>query len=113
MGRPGKGLTTSLDISTKIPNKKQKARFYIPDITKQDIRTLIKKFDNSPYIGYKLKQVHNIKTEDYFFLIKQSTKPIKIKRRVRLRTNGGKLGVNETIGHINEKIGLISEKLDT
>ena len=44
IGRPGKGLTNSLYLSINIPNKKQKERFSITDITHQDISNLIKKF---------------------------------------------------------------------
>ena len=76
-GIPGKGLTTFIDLSTKSPNKKQKARFSITDIPKQDFRKLLKKFENSPYLGYKSKQVHNEPTEFYFFLIKYIDKQIK------------------------------------
>ena len=49
----GKGLTNSQTLSTKIPNKKQKARTDITDITNQDFRKLFKEFNNSPYLGYK------------------------------------------------------------
>ena len=52
MGRLGKGLTASIDLSTKRQNKKQKLRFAITDITTQDIRKFLKKFINSPYLGY-------------------------------------------------------------
>ena len=62
---------------TKIPNKKEKERFAITDITKQDLRKLIKKFENSPYLDYKSKQVHNEPTEACFFLTKHITKLIK------------------------------------
>ena len=44
--------------------------FAITDITNQDFRKFIRKFNNATYIGYKSKQVHNEPTEDYFFLIK-------------------------------------------
>ena len=70
MGRPGKGVTTSLDIRNKYSNKKQKARFSINEITNQYFIKLRKKFKNSPYLGYKSKQVHNEPTEAYLFLIK-------------------------------------------
>ena len=70
MIRPGNGLTTSMDLRTKTSNKKQKARFAVTDITDQDFEKLLKKFKNSPFIGYKIKQVHNKPTEAYFFLIK-------------------------------------------
>ena len=51
IGRPGKGVTNSLLISTKRLNKKQKARFAITGITNQDFRKLFKYFKNSPYLG--------------------------------------------------------------
>ena len=69
----GKVLTTSLDLITKSLNRKQEARFAITDITKYCFRKLLKKFDDSPSLGYKIKQVHNGPTEAYFFLIKQIT----------------------------------------
>ena len=53
MGRPDKGLTNSLDLRTKRSNNKQKARFTITDITNQDFSKLLKKVDNSTYLGYK------------------------------------------------------------
>ena len=59
MGRPGKGPTNTLDINTKSLNNKQKEAFAITDINKQDIRKFLKKFENSHYLGYKSKQVHN------------------------------------------------------
>ena len=64
---PSKGLNTSIYIMTKRSTNKQKARFAITDITNQDFRKLLKKFKDSPYLGYKSKQVHNGITEDYFF----------------------------------------------
>ena len=57
MGRPGKGLNTSMDLMKKNPNKKQKARFSITEITNQDFRKLLNKFKNSPFLGYKFKNV--------------------------------------------------------
>ena len=69
MWRPGKGVTTSLNLITKISNKKQNTRFSITDITNQDFRKLLNNFNISPYKGYKSKQVHNEPTEAYFFLI--------------------------------------------
>ena len=63
MERPGKGLTNSLGISTKTPNKKQKAMFDITDITNQDFRKLLNKFNNSHYLCCNSKQVHNEPTE--------------------------------------------------
>ena len=64
MGRAGKGLTTSMVISTKILNKKQKAIFAIIDMTKQDFRNFLKKFKDPPNLSYKIKQVHKYLTED-------------------------------------------------
>ena len=54
----GKGLTASLALRNKTSNKKQKERFSMTEITKQDFRFLFNKFENIPYIGYKSKQVH-------------------------------------------------------
>ena len=51
MGIPGKGMTTSIDLSTKSSNKKQKARFYITDINNNYLRKLLNKFRNSTYLG--------------------------------------------------------------
>ena len=59
MGRSGKGMTTSLNLRTKKPNKKQKESTAINDITNQNFSKLIKEFKNSTYIGYKKKYVHN------------------------------------------------------
>ena len=77
---PGKGINTYLDIRTKISNNKQNSRFYITDITNQDFRKLLNKFNNAPYIGYKSKQVCNEPTEDYFFLLKYITELMKSER---------------------------------
>ena len=63
MGRPSKGLTTSTYRRNKSPNKKQKAMFAITDITNQELRKFHKKFKNSPYLGYRSKQVQNVPTE--------------------------------------------------
>ena len=63
MGRTGKVLTTYLYFRTKRPNKKQKERFSTTDINKQDFRKFLKKFENSTYLGYRNKQVHNETTE--------------------------------------------------
>ena len=73
MGIPGYGLATSLYLITKRSNKKQKARFLISDITKQNFSKLLKNVDNSPYLGYKSKQVNNEPNEVYFLLIKHIT----------------------------------------
>ena len=63
MGIPGKGMNTSLELRTKSPNKKQKARFSMTEITNQDFIKFLKKFNNSPYLGYNSKHIHNEKTE--------------------------------------------------
>ena len=94
---PGKVLTTYLDLRTKRPNKKQKPRFSITDITKQYFMKFIKKFYHSPYLVYKIKQVHNKPNEAYLFLVKHITEIIKIKTHVPLRTNFIKLGANKII----------------
>ena len=99
MVRPENGMTSSLALRTKIPNKKQKTRFAITDITKQDYRKFLKNFESSPYLGYNIKQFHNEPTEDYLFLIKHITKRIKSSIRVWLSTNFVKSGVNKISGH--------------
>ena len=98
---PGKGMNTSLVLCIKRSNKKQKASFYITDITNQDFRQLLKNFDNSLYVGYKSKQVHNEPTQAYFFLIKQITNLMKSERHFLIRTKFVKSGANETIVHVN------------
>ena len=87
MGRPGKGITTSMDLSTRRSNKK-KGKVSISDITNQYLRKFLKKFQNSSYLGYKSKQIHNYPTEDYCFLIKQINNLIKRDSRVQLHTKG-------------------------
>ena len=77
MGIPGKGMTNSLDLSSKMLSNKQKSSFAITDINKQDFIKFFKKFINSPYLGYNSKQVHIEPTEAYFSLIKNITNPIK------------------------------------
>ena len=94
VGRLGKGMTTSLTIRTKIPNNKQKARTVFTDITNQYFRKLLKKFNNSPFLGYKKKRVHNEPTESYFLLIIHISNLIKIKNRVLLCTKRVKLDLN-------------------
>ena len=59
LGIPGRGVTNSLSIRNKIPNKKQKAMFAIADINNQDFINLINIFNISPYQGYKSKQFNN------------------------------------------------------
>ena len=100
-----------MDLKTRISNKKQKSRFSITDITNQDFRKLLKKFKNSPFLCCKSKQVHNQPTEAYFFLIKKTTKLIKTKRHIRIRTIFLKLGINKKIELSNEKIGHVNETI--
>ena len=49
MGRPGKGLTTSLALRTKSSNIIKKASFSITDITNKDFRKLPNNFRNSTF----------------------------------------------------------------
>ena len=67
-----------MSLIKKRSNKKKKPGFYITDITNQYFSKLLKKFKNSSYIGYKIKQVHNEPNEAYFFLIKHINKLIKV-----------------------------------
>ena len=73
----------SLWLSGTKSQTRKKARFDINDITNQYFRNLLKKFNNSPYLGYKSKQVHNEPTEAYFFQIKHITKLMKTERHVQ------------------------------
>ena len=100
MGIPGKGLNTSLDLSTKSPNKKLKARVTMTENNNQDFRKFLKEFKNSPYLGYRSKQVYNEPTESYFFRIKYMTKIMKNKRHIRIRTKYVKSIVNKKNGHV-------------
>ena len=70
-------IISHLYLGTKSSNKKQKARFSITDINNQGFREFLKKFNNSPYLGYKSKKVYNEPTEAYFILIKNIIKIIK------------------------------------
>ena len=69
-----------------------KSRCAITGITKQDYRKFLKKFNNSPYLGYKSKHVHNEQHEAYLLLIKQIINIIKIKRHVWICTKFIKSG---------------------
>ena len=57
--------------------------------------TTLKKFNNSPCLGNKQKQVYNEPTEAYLFLIKHITKQIKSKMHIRLHIKGVKLGTKK------------------
>ena len=98
---PGKGLTTSLDLKNKRSNKKQKARFDITDITYQYFSKVLRKFNNSSYLGLKSKQVQNEPIEAYLFLIKTIIKLMKIERHVLIRTNFVESVVSKTIVHVS------------
>ena len=111
MGRPGKGLTTYLDLRTKNSNKKQKAMFYITDITNQYSRKFLKIFNYSHYLGYKIKQVHNKPTGAYFSLIKQINNITKSEINVQIHTNFVKSGVNKKVIHANKTIGHINKAI--
>ena len=99
-------MTTSLDLTTKSSNKKQNEGFSITDITKKDLRKILKKFNNSPYLSLKNKPIHNEPTEDYFFMIKYITKLMKIKWHIWIFTNFVKLGVKT-------ELYIITKQLDT
>ena len=109
MVRLGKGMTTSINISTKRSSKKQTERFSITDITKQDFRQLLKKFGNSLCLGYKSKQVHNEPNEAYLLLIKHINKIIKSESNVRLSTKVFKSIVNEIIVNFNKTVVCINK----
>ena len=90
--------------------QEKKARFSTTDITNHYLRKCLKKFNNSPDLVYKSKQVHNEPTDAYFFLIKHISKRIKIKRHIQQHIKEVKLGVNKKIGHVKEKFNLSNWK---
>ena len=108
----GEGMTTSLALRTKIPNKKQKARIAITDITNHDFRKFHEAFNNSPYLGYRKKQVHNEPTESYFFLINQFYKIIKSKKHVWIRIKAVKSDVDEK-KRVNKTFGLFNRPIQS
>ena len=79
-----KGLTTSLTPKTGSPNKKQKARIAITDITNQYFRTLLREFKTFTLSRFKNKWVYNVPTDAYLLLSNQISKLIKIKKHVWL-----------------------------
>ena len=99
-----------MTIRKKTPNKKQKERIDIIEITNQYFRKLLKEVKNPPYRVYKQKQIHNEPTGVYFFLINQMYSLIKSKKHVQISTKGARSEVdrtkhvNKTIGHVNKKI---------
>ena len=44
--------------------------FFINDIIKEYFSKFLNMFDDSPYLGYKSKHVHNEPTDTYLFKIK-------------------------------------------
>ena len=79
-----KGLTTSLNPKTGSPNKKQKARIAITDITNQYFRTLLREFKTFTLSRFKNKGVYNVPTDAYLLLSNHISKLIKIKKHVWL-----------------------------
>ena len=106
-------MTTYMYLSTKRSNKNQNTRFSITDITKQYFSKLLKKFDNSPYLGYNIKHDHNEPTEDYFFLIKHITKLIKSERYIQLHTNFLNRASMKQLGASTKQYNLINCKAST
>ena len=86
MVKPRKGLNTSMAISTKMPEKKQKTRTAITDITNEYFGRFFKEFNNSPYRGYYRKMVHSEQAEACFLLFNNISKPIKINKHIWLHT---------------------------
>ena len=104
MGRPGKGMNTSLDLRTKRSNKKQKSTFTITEITNYDFRKMLNKFKSLTYLRYKSKPVHGEPTETRLLIIKNITKLMKIERHIQIRTNFVKSGVKTNWTHKRGKI---------
>ena len=59
MVRSGKEMITSVSLSTKRSNKKQKASFSITGITNQDFIKMLKNFNSLTFLSCKSKQVRD------------------------------------------------------
>ena len=69
--RFGKGLTTSLNLSTRWrPKNKQKESTSTTDVDIQNFSEISEEFNDVPYPGYRRKKSKNQPTEDFNFPLK-------------------------------------------
>ena len=68
LGRPGKGLITSLGLKAKVrPHKYKKARYAIGNVSKKYLSNIIKEFEKLPYESYEKKRPKYEYTDSYFY----------------------------------------------
>ena len=69
LGRPGKGLITSLGLKSKAgPHKYKKARYAIGNVSKKDLSKVIREFEKLTYESYEKKRPNHEPTDIYFYL---------------------------------------------
>ena len=57
LGRPGKGLITSLGLKAKVsPHIYKKSRYAIGNFSKKDLSRIIREFEKPPYESYEKKR---------------------------------------------------------
>ena len=75
LGRPGKGLITSLGLKAKArPKKHKKAMYTIGNISIQDLSKIIREFERLTYKIYERRRHKNDTTDSYFNLARQLAK---------------------------------------
>ena len=75
LGRPGKGLITSLCLKNIRRSKKtKKSRFAINNVTLKNISKIIKEFEDLHYEGYVRNRSKNMPSDSYFYLARQLEK---------------------------------------
>ena len=75
LGRPVKGLITSLGIKSETrPKKYKKARYSIGNVSKKDLSKIIREFEKLPYESCEKKSPKNKPNDSYFYLAIQLAK---------------------------------------
>ena len=75
LGRSGKGFITSLVIKAKSsPNRCQKSRYAIVNVSKKDLSNIIREFEKLPYNSYERRSPKHEPTDSYFYLAIHLTK---------------------------------------
>ena len=68
LGRPGKGLITSLGLKAKArPKKYKKARYAIRNVSKKELSKIIREFYKLPYKSYERMRPKHEPTDSYFY----------------------------------------------
>ena len=88
LGRPGKGLITSLGLKAKArPKKYKKARYAIRNVSKKELSKIIREFYKLPYKSYERRRPKHEPTDSYFYLAIQLEKYMMIVDALRRKTN--------------------------